>query len=328
MRRFSRGGTPPARQVLVTGLLSTVQGLPTSPTRWWSQEALILAFRKLYPAHFFTNFQFPMVEDIINAAPFNAFPVKLRNRRYETDGPLGPHLADAQVRQTLRTAEGQQVGALNQRAALPPLLSYDLNPDEHFTQALARGRDLLPTELPAVLDLDLAFAADCHAHYRGRLRDLRRTAVHGGPAGAPSALVGRRLRQFQPIALQATTATRDLGFVALLILLTSWPDVTYPFGLIEGLPAVGYAPCYGVFPSQPAERITLTEVLSGCEAHNYQILSTLKPGKDDQFLLEQSTKDAARGFCTPPLTLAQLRQAAAWAAVSSDPTLCDHPILG
>ena len=201
------------------------------------------------------------------------------------------------------------MGALNQRAALPPLLSYDLSPDEHFAQALERGRDLLPTELPAVLDLDLAFAADCHTRYRGRLRDLRRTAV-----GALRELhrrwcaVGRHLRQFQPIALQATTATRDLGFVALLILLTSWPDVTYPFGLIEGLPAVGYAPCYGVFPSQPADRITLTEVLSGCDAHNHQILSTLKPGKDDQFLLEQSTKDAARGFCTPPLTLAQLRQ--------------------
>ena len=86
--------------------------------------------------------------------------------------------------------------------ALPPLLSYDLNPDEHFAQALARGRDLLPTELPAVLDLDLAFAADCHAYYRGRLRDLRRTAV-----GALRELhrrwcaVGRHLRQFQPIAL-------------------------------------------------------------------------------------------------------------------------------
>ena len=91
-----------------------------------------------------------MVEDIINAAPFNAFPVWLHNRHYETDGPLGPHLADAQVRQTLRTAEGQQVGALNQRAALPPLLSYDLSPDEHFAQAPKRGRDLLPTELPSI----------------------------------------------------------------------------------------------------------------------------------------------------------------------------------
>ena len=164
-------------------------------------------------------------------------------------------MADAHVRQTLRAAEGQQVGALNQRAALPPLLSYDLSPDE---------RDLLPTELPAVLDLDLVFAADCHARHRGRLRDLRRAAV-----GALRELhrrrcaVGRHLRQFQPVALQETTATRDLGFVALLILLTSWPDVTYPFGLIEGLPAVGYAPCYGVFPSQPADRITLADVLSG-----------------------------------------------------------------
>ena len=86
-------------------------------------------------------------------------------------------MADAHVRQTLRTAEGQQAGALNQRAALPPLLSYDLSPDERFAQALGRGRDLLPTELPAVLDLDLVFAADCHARHRGRLRDLRRAAV-------------------------------------------------------------------------------------------------------------------------------------------------------
>ena len=163
------------------------------------------------------------------------------------------HLADAQVRQTLRTAEGHQVGALNQRAALPPLLSYGLSPDEHFTQALHRP---LPTELPAVLDLDLVFAADYHAQQRGRLRDLRCTAV-----GALRELqrlwcaVGHRLRQFQHVSLQETTASRDLGFVALLILLTSWPDITYPFGLIDGLPAVGYAPCYGIFPSQPPERI-------------------------------------------------------------------------
>lgn len=61
-------------------------------------------------------------------------------------------------------------------------------------------------------------------------------------------------------------------------------------------------------PSQPAERITLTEVLSGWEEHNFQMISMLKPGKDDKFLLEQSTKDAARGFCSPPLTSPQLRQ--------------------
>lgn len=144
-------------------------------------------------------------------------PLSRHSRNGSVIGPMTwpsgtSHLADAQVRQTLRTAEGQPVGALNQRAA--PLLSYGLSPDEHFAQALHRGRDLLPTELPAVLDLDpLVFAADCRAQQRGRLRDLRRTAV-----GALRELtrrwcaVGRRLRQFQHASLQATTASRDLGF--------------------------------------------------------------------------------------------------------------------
>ena len=64
MHRFSRGGTPPARQVIAAGLLRTVQGLPTSPTRWWSQEALIPAFRKLYPAHFLQRWA-PLVGELV-----------------------------------------------------------------------------------------------------------------------------------------------------------------------------------------------------------------------------------------------------------------------
>ena len=56
-----------------------------------------------------------------------------------------------------------------------------------------------------------------------------------------------------------------------------------------------------------SERIALAEVLSGWGERNFQMISMLKPGKDDKFLLEQSTKDAACGFCTPPLTLPQLR---------------------
>ena len=43
MHRFSRGGTPTARQVIATGLIRTVQGIPAIPTRWWSQESLTLA---------------------------------------------------------------------------------------------------------------------------------------------------------------------------------------------------------------------------------------------------------------------------------------------
>eukprot|EP00435_Cladocopium_sp_Y103_P011577 s4074_g3.t1 len=89
----------------------------------------------------------------------------------------------------------------------------------------------------------------------------------------------------------------------------SWPDVTYPFGLIEGLPAVGYAPNYGIFPQQSAERLSFEDVLDGWEGHNAQILAGLKAGKDDVFALTQSLKDADKGFCTAPMTWSSLLRA-------------------
>ncbi|CAE7736553.1 unnamed protein product [Symbiodinium microadriaticum] len=65
----------------------------------------------------------------------------------------------------------------------------------------------------------------------------------------------------QPQALRRATHQRDLGLTALLIILTSWGDVTYVHGLVKGLPAVGFAPPYGVFPAQVAEPISLEDIL-------------------------------------------------------------------
>ena len=110
-----------------------------------------------------------------------------------------------------------------------------------------------------------------------------------------------------PIARVRPSRRRDLGFTALLIILQSWADTSYPFGLVRGLPAVGFAPHYGVFPQQPACMISQQDVLDGWLGHNHAILQTLRAGKDDEVLLEQSEADAAAGFCTPPLTQQQLQ---------------------
>ena len=109
------------------------------------------------------------------------------------------------------------------------------------------------------------------------------------------------LRSFQEPAIQQVTKQRDIGFIAVLVILTSWADTRFPYGLVKGLPAVGLAPCYGIFPQQPAPRITLPEVLDGWEGHSQKILNQLKPGKDNAFLLQQSLEDAFNGFCTPLL---------------------------
>lgn len=84
-------------------------------------------------------------------------------------------------------------------------------------------------------------------------------------------------------------------------MLVSWPDVQYPQGLLYGLPAVATSwPC-GVFPQQEVEPIPLDMVFTGWQRHNPALVRTLKPGNDDVFLLEQSCKDADRGFSTQPM---------------------------
>ena len=267
----------------------------------------MLAFCKLFPYHWLAAFRFPMIEDLLNHPIFRAFPEWLRDRGAAWDGALGPALAPKSIRLAQRTSEAQQAGAYSQKSSLPPVIPYGLPPDEHFLQALRLGRRPLPTEEPSILDADLHFAAFVTATFRGKLRELRQTAIkvlqelHRRWGGVTS-----HLRQFQSPAIQRVTQSRDLGFTSLLIVLTAWPDVTYPSGLILGLPAVGYAPCYGIFPELQVDRISLDEVLGDWECHNSQILSRLRPGPDDEVSLMQSCTDADKGFCTQPLTRAEL----------------------
>ena len=123
-----------------------------------------------------------------------------------------------------------------------------------------------------------------------------RSTCHERPPSAHS---------FQKPAVRQVTRQRDIGFIALLMILTSWADTSFPYGLVRGLPAVGYAPLYGIFPQQPAEVISMADVLEGWQEHNQHILSQLKARKDDAFLLQQSMEDSMNGFCTPPLRRAE-----------------------
>lgn len=88
--------------------------------------------------------------------------------------------------------------------------------------------------------------------------------------------------------------------------MTQWGDTCYPFGLIAGLPAVGAAPCYNIFPAQSGSIITLAEVVEDTDDHNRAIIAKLRPGLHDDFLLSQSLVDADKGFGTHPMTWSEL----------------------
>ena len=302
-RASGSGGTIPLRQVMLVG----AQAL--QPSLLFPQESLCLAFKKFYPEEWFWKFQFPMIEDLVNSAPFTTYFDWRQAQGLEWDGPLGPVNASKTARLRQRHAEGQQAGALSQKAALPPLISFGLDPDEHFSRALQLGQTPLPTERMPLLDDDLWFASSVCATPPDKVKSFRQHAI-----GALKELkqrwapVTKHLRSLQSPAIRGVTATRDLGLTALLILLSSWADVSYPFGLISGTPAVGTAPNYGIFPAQPGRSITLDEVLEGWESHNNHITRSLKPELHDETLLEQSLKDADQGFCTPPLTFQELQR--------------------
>ena len=293
-----------ARAVILSGAGARASHVPRP---CFLQESVVLAFRKLFPGEWFTGFAFPMIEDLINQAPFDCYVRWLDDRQKAWDGPLGPLAANTTSRLLQRHADGQQAGAMNQKAALPPLISHGLDPAEHFVEALRIGREPLPTERPPLMDPDLEFVASLHVREGATLRAMRQRAV-----GALQELKRRwapvtaRLRTFQEAGIQRVTAKRDLGLTALFLILTSWADTSYPFGLIKGLPAVGTAQHYGIFPQQFGEALTLEDVLLGWESHNAQIIRGLKPGRHDDFLLSQSLADAEKGFCSEPMAWTEL----------------------
>ena len=149
-----------------------------------------------------------------------------------------------------RHTEGKQAGSLNHRAALPPLLPFGLGPDEHFEAACIMGQYPLPTERSPVSDTDLQFAAYLYAREKDSLSSWRRRAL-----GILRGLKRRwtpvtdKLRSLQTDSIAGVTTKRDLGLTALLVVMTKWGDTYYLFGLTAGLPAVGTAPCYNIFPA-------------------------------------------------------------------------------
>ena len=70
-----------------------------------------------------------------------------------------------------------KVGAMTHQAALPPLLPFDLTPDEHFAQALERAQYPLPFEDCPVVDKDLQFAAAGYQPDQPPLRAWREHAM-------------------------------------------------------------------------------------------------------------------------------------------------------
>jgi len=87
-----------------------------------------------------------------------------------------------------------------------------------------------------------------------------------------------------------------------------WPDYTFGEHLVFGFPGVGHCEWSGVFPRREIALDERLNPLDGAEEHNKSILLAMRPGKDDQVILEKSTEDSEKGFATQPMTEAELAE--------------------
>ena len=120
------------------------------PWQRWPQEAIVAVFISLFPAQFFEGFQFPMIEDAVNRFPFCDYVEWRDSRDLDNTGPQGPALVNAADNRLGRISEGLQSAAFSKKGALPPIVSFGLDPDEHFNASLHKASMPSPFEFEGV----------------------------------------------------------------------------------------------------------------------------------------------------------------------------------
>ena len=75
------------------------------------------------------------------------------------DGPIGSSMLNRTGTVVFRAGMAEQAGAGARKTAAPPVVPFNLAPDEHFAASLRVQADGGPLDFPAPVDLDIAFAA-------------------------------------------------------------------------------------------------------------------------------------------------------------------------
>ena len=273
----------------------------------WPQESVIHAFQSHYPEGFFDGFTFPFIEDIVNTSPF----VDYANWKQARGDILGeqqpPQWIGKSTARKARGGQGVQIGAFAHKAAVPPVVSFGLQPDDHFSETKKVAAKLLPNERPCATDPDLAYVAEMMVRRRGAITKARWEAVRAvGRLKHRWRSVTGFLRTKQRRTLWRVTRDRDIGLIPLLAVLMFWPDVLFAIHLIFGFPAVGHCEWSGVYPRRevsPAERL---DIFGDAEDNNERLKAKMRPGKDDDIIFTKSMQDVEKGFASEPVRLTDL----------------------
>ena len=169
--------------------VSASAGIPEQVTLRWPQHRLQANVLKMFPQHMVDGAKFPMLEDLVNSAPFVSFLDWLDARGLDSGAlqPPGWQLINDKARSGI--AQGLQLGAHTAKRAMPALIDPRLSPMQHFDAAVSIGSaGRLPWHGEVHADTDLRFAASQTAVHAANLREFRQST-------------GRALRELSCLAV-------------------------------------------------------------------------------------------------------------------------------
>ena len=287
---------------LLAGGARIVKAIPLR----FSQAEIVAAFTSLCVGIDMQDFRWPCIEDLINDDMVLCF-----RQSHQAEDWLGydhgPVTVGPAERSIIALSGLQQLGTVSSSKALPPLIPFGLGADEHFRLSLEAQNHPTPFEEFGIVDKDLQFAADELSHHGLKLRAMRQHAVKWvQELGRRWQPVTDRLRRSQAKGPRAATQGRHLALIALLMILTGWPDPGFLACLLGGFPSVGYSPPLAVYQQQPAAFITLEEVLKDGFMDASALLATVLPSEFDEEIVRAGNEDEAKGFCASPMSWDEL----------------------
>ena len=274
--------------------------IPAGVAQPLSQACFVSAAHSVLLGQHSPPVKWPHLEDLINDPLVLAFPRWLDSSSKSSAGSLGPTAQGTACLMAQRAGAAEQATAINKRTALPPVVPFGCDPDEHFAQSVFVQRHGTPLDWESPVGDDVRFAAACMAMPLSELQARRENSLSWFEE------LARRLAPVSTLAparqhpdVAAVNPQVHLALLAALVVLLAWPDTSFVHGLCAGFPAVGYCHPCGVWPAKPGSLCTLDEALQDGLSDARRLLPKLRENVDSQVALEAGDKDEELGFCHP-----------------------------
>ncbi len=288
--------------------LVAAQGIPEAVKVAWSQEDIARAIMKLFPPEWVQGAKAPFVEDIINSGTFGGYHRWVAERG-DTASHRPPSFAPRVARGRHIAAGDRQGGAVTSKRAIDPLIAGDISMEQHFRCAMRiHEGSIMPWYNEAEIDDDLRYAAAETVAGLQHLRERRQaTARTIQELARRCEDLSEHLKKFQAPSVASVAHNINVAFVAVVCLVTRWPDWRLPSRFVSGFRIVGVLERAAVFAPLPRAERQVT--ISGMIAGNISIREQVEAAhahQDAEFLVQCCRDDQAKGSGGPLLTEAQV----------------------